>query len=118
MRSLFTNRVPVYYRAFLPEALALAQRARAIAAILARAAGLILRLDLLAAFVTGLPALTLAQRAFCAAIIAALPAALILDFRLGAAATVAVAVDPPKYRESSFWSDAIFSCKSAACRSC
>ena len=94
----------VRYSDFLPAALALAQRARATAAILARAAALILRRPLLAA---GLPAFTFAQRAFCAAIMRARPAALMRDFLRGALGLELEGA--PKYRASSSCSRAIFS---------
>ncbi len=78
------------YSLVLPAALALAQRALAAAAILARAAGLMVRLPLAAGFASPAAAwpLCLAQRALAAAMIAALPAG--LRRRLGLASFAAV----------------------------
>src|SRR5580693_8112958 len=101
------------YSAFLPAALTLAQRARAMAAIFALPAALMVRFLPLAGLALFLPALTLAQRAFWAAIMRARPAALILDFFRGA--TAGEALEPPMYFKSWASSDPIFSTMSAAC---
>jgi hypothetical protein len=123
--NLFTNTVeqfslPVFircdYSARLPAALALAQRARAAAAILALAAELKVRFPFGARFADPLAARTLAQRFFWAAAILARPAALMPDF-LGRPGP-REEVEPPRYLESSSWRAAIFSWMSAARRSC
>src|SRR5580693_574773 len=103
------------YSAFLPAALTLAQRARALAAILARAAALILRFLALAGLAPPLAALTFAQRAFWAAMMRARPAALIRDFLRGVATGSEAA--PLTYFASSASSAEIFSIRAAACRS-
>ena len=81
--TLSSSMVKSVYSDVLPAALTLAQRALAAAAILARAAALILRFFFVAGLAVGLVFLSFAQRAFCAAAIFARAAALNFDF-LGA----------------------------------
>lgn len=100
------------YSEVLPAAFALAHRALAAAAILARPAALMVYFFLVIGMAAGLAFLTLAQRAFCAAAILARPAALILNFFFGAGAGVEA---EPKMEASSFSKALISSLRSAAC---
>jgi hypothetical protein len=114
--------LPSYRRRF-PAALTLAQRALAMAASLARACGLILRLRRPAeggtdAFFAEPFALAFAQRFFCAAIILARASGLSVRFPPRPEDTFDTDAVAPRSRLSSASSDSILSLISTARRSC
>ena len=106
----FNSNDKLNYSEVLPAAFALAHRALAAAAILARPSALIMDF-----FFSGLAPFAFAQRAFCAAEILARAAALILDFFFGAGAGVE---EEPRMEVSSFSKAVILSLRSAARFSC
>lgn len=133
--SLSSCRPGGNYRALRPEALALAQRFLAAAAMRARAAGLIVRLGLEPVEAEAVVALelvpfslwNLAQRAFWAALIRARPAALIGPLPLPRpVALIPLVLVPasgaeeelPRIWSSSLWSDSMRSFSAAARASC
>ena len=108
---IFNSNNKLDYSEVLPAAFALAHRALAAAAILARPSALIVDF-----FFAGLAPFAFAQRAFCAAEILARAAALILDLFFGAGA--GVEGEEPKMALSSFSKAVILSLRSAARFSC